>query len=336
MREVLRRRISDGGNYFAAGQTDVEFFSSGCTVFDLALGGGWAEKRIANIVGDKSTGKTLLCIEAAANFAMKYPKSKIRYRECEAAFQPQYAAALGLPIKQVDFGAEQLQTVEDFFEDISAVIAKAKGPELYIIDSLDALSDKAELERDIDEGSYGAQKAKKLSELFRRTVRALAHSNITVIIVSQVRDKIGQSFGRQSARSGGRALDFYASQVVWLSQLGRLSKTIEKIKRPVGIRIKAALDKNKIALPFREANFSLVFGWGIDDTRACLDYLNECGRLGSVNMTERDINKVSQRLMRERDDVLMRKLQSATRANWYEIEKGFLPQRRKYDVDAGS
>src|SRR4029077_5465548 len=246
---------------------------------DLALGGGWAERRIANIVGDKSTGKTLLCIEASANFAVKYPKSKIRYRECESAFQRGYAAALGLPLAQVDFGDEQLQTVEDFFADISAVAKGAKRPELYIVDSLDALSDKAELGRDIEEGSYGSQKAKKLSEMFRRTVRDLASSNVTMIIVSQVRDKIGQSYGRQSSRSGGRALDFYASQVVWLSQLGRLTRTISKIKRPVGIKLKAQLDKNKIALPFREAEFSLVFGWGIDDTRACLDFLHSCGQL---------------------------------------------------------
>src|SRR5262252_7801779 len=87
---------------------DVEFFSSGSKTLDLALGGGWAKPRVANIIGDKSTGKTLLCIEAAANFARQYPTGKIRYRETEGAFQKSYARALGMPIERIDFGKERM------------------------------------------------------------------------------------------------------------------------------------------------------------------------------------------------------------------------------------
>jgi len=95
---MKRERLDNGGgSYFATPKQDVSFISTGCRVLDLALGGGWAERRIANIVGDKSVGKTLLMIEASANFARKYDDGKIYYRECEAAFQPLYVAELGLP-----------------------------------------------------------------------------------------------------------------------------------------------------------------------------------------------------------------------------------------------
>jgi recombination protein RecA len=166
---VRRERLSpSGGNYFSGAKSKLDFITSGSTLLDLALGGGWAERRIANVVGDKSTGKTLLCIEATANFAIKYPKGKIRYREAESAFDKGYAQALGMPIDRIDFGSKKIETVEDLFEDLTKICEKARQKEFVVVDSLDALSDRSELEREIDEGSYGANKAKKMSELFRR------------------------------------------------------------------------------------------------------------------------------------------------------------------------
>src|SRR5262245_41010125 len=162
-----------GGAYFSAPK-QRGFISSGCKLLDMVLGGGWAEGRIANIIGDHSTGKTLLCIEAAANFINKYPKGKVYYREVEAAFDIDYARALGMPVDRVDFShqrKEVIDTVEDVFEDMEQILAKhAKQPALYILDSLDALSDREEAKRDIDKGTFGANKAKKLGELFRRLV----------------------------------------------------------------------------------------------------------------------------------------------------------------------
>src|ERR1019366_3976564 len=98
---MKRERVKPGGNYFSSPKTGIEFISSGCHNLDLALGGGWAEGRVSNIVGDKSTGKSLLAIEACANFAIKYPKGTIRYREAEAAFDRPYAEALGMPVDHV-------------------------------------------------------------------------------------------------------------------------------------------------------------------------------------------------------------------------------------------
>ena len=118
MAERVKKKVKEeGGLYFASPKTDIQFIHSGSKLLDLALGGGWAENRIANIVGDAASGKTLLAIEACTNFANKYSDGAIRYCETEAAFSEEYAAALGMPIERVDFG-EPIVTVEELFEDI--------------------------------------------------------------------------------------------------------------------------------------------------------------------------------------------------------------------------
>ena len=322
---------SAGGSYFAAPKPNIDFISSGCQLLDLALGGGWAERRVANVVGDKSTGKTLLMIEACANFINKYPKGLVRYRESESAFDTPYAGALGMPLDRVDFGNKPLETVEDLFEDLQALAAKPKAyPQLYIVDSLDALSDRAEMERDIDEGSYGASKAKVLSQMFRRVIGPLERANITLLVVSQVRDKIGISFGRKTTRSGGKALDFYASHVVYLSQIKRLQKTIRKVERPIGVRIKAMVDKNKIGLPFRQAEFNIMFGYGVDDVEASARWLHEIGRLGDAELTVEALKDI-EALNRGQ----CKNVRVAARRAWFEVEKSFLPKRRKYERGNG-
>lgn len=333
---VERIRITNpvvtGGNYFAQPKKHIEFISSGSTLLDCALGGGWAEGRISNVIGDKAVGKTLLMIEAAANFARKYPKSKIRYKECEAAFDEPYAEALGMPLDQVDFG-EPLETVEDMFEDMTQVIEKAKGPELYICDSLDALSDRAEMERDMDQGTYGAEKAKKLSQYFRRTVSQASEKKITMLIVSQVRSKIGVTFGKTTTRTGGRALDFYASQIVTLSHIGTSYKTVMGTRRASGIEVKAKVDKNKVGLPYREAQFELVFGFGIDDVAACLEWLKEVKGLDAIDVGSTQIKEFLRELNRMGDKdywAEVKRVHKAVKTRWYEVEEKFMPTRRKY------
>lgn len=332
-----RREKGEGGNYFAHPKTKLKFIPSGCQLLDLALGGGWVRGRVANIVGDKSTGKTLLCIEASANFAMIATKGKIRYREAEAAFDPSYAKALGMPIDRIDFGSadKPFETVEDMFEDLESIVKGAKGPELVIVDSLDALSDRAEVERDMDKGTYGAEKAKLLSQLFRRLIRQMNDKDVTLIIVSQVRDKIGFTVGRQVTRSGGKALDFYASQVVYLAHIGRIVKTVSGLKRPTGVKVLAKLDKNKVALPFREAAFSIRFGYGIDDAQACVDWLKETNSLKSAGIKPDEVpnylNYVLSLTPEEGADEIGR-LREIVAEKWYAIEGEMLTPRSKYGI----
>jgi recombination protein RecA len=330
VRSTKREKI---GNYFVAPKTHLSFIASGCKLLDLALGGGWAEGRIANIIGDKSTGKTLLAIEAAANFIRKYPKARVRYREAEAAFDKPYAGALGMPISRVDFGTAPMVTVEDMFEDLTAIIEKANGPELYILDSLDALSNRAEMSREIDAGTFGAEKAKKMSELFRRLTQGMADKRVTLIIISQIRSKIGFTMGRTTDRQGGRALDFYASQVMYLAQVGRLVRTIAGIKRPTGVSILAKIDKNKVGLPFREAEFDITFGYGVDDIRACLEWLQLAGSLSESGVAKDKIKNYGRAIQAWPDDEYaeeVKRIHEIVDRRWREVEQSFLPVRRKY------
>lgn len=331
---VARVRAEQTGNYFAKAPKGVIFIPTGCVVLDMALGGGWAEGRIENIVGTHSAGKTLLVIEAAANFAIKYPNEGwICYREAEAAFQKEYAAALGMPIDRVDFGDGRLETVEDFHNDLVSIIAQAKGkPVLYILDSLDALSDEAEIARDINQGTYGAEKAKRMSRLFRVLASKLESSRVTLIIISQVRAKIGAvAFGPQKTRSGGQALDFYASHVVYVTTLGKNYRTVGKIKRATSVDIIAKVEKNKVSLPYRDARFEIIFGYGINDVGACLKWLKLGGFLRDLNLTDKTMGAYERNLRNNPDADEIERLHAVVRERWFQIEKTFLPLRGKYD-----
>jgi protein RecA len=308
-------------------------FSSGCTLLDKVLGGGWAYNRMLNLVGDTKTGKTLLAIEAAANFRRENPDGQIVYAECEAAFDVQYAGSVGLPADAVDFPA--VFTVEDVFKDIDSRI-KEKDPDeplLYIVDSMDALSDVAEQKREVDEGSYAMTKAKQVSTWMRRQNQGMSKSNITLLVISQVRDNIGVSFGEKHKRSGGRALDFYASQIVWLTHFKQLKRTVKKVERVYGCQIKAKAKKNRIGMPFRECSFPLIFGYGVQDVIANIDWLDEIGQLDKAGMDEKEAKRQKKRLDVLSDDEfqsLADSVRNAVMSQWDLIEDGFKPVRSKY------
>lgn len=320
--------------------SNLDFIQSGCVTLDCVLGGGWPLGRISNVIGDKSTGKTLLATEACANFARKWPEGHIWYREVERAFDLEYATGLGLPEDRVDFGEEGLdttwETVEDIFEDLKARIADAKEsgqPGLYIIDSLDALSSRAELTRSIDEGSYGMEKQKKLGELFRRLNKGMSQSKIHFLMISQIRDNIGAMFNApKTRRAGGRALDFYASQVIWLSHLKTLNQTRRNIKRSTGIRVKVKCTKNKVGLPHRDCEFSIKFGYGIDELPAAMEFLEQAGAAKDfLNGTKlKDFMAETEQLDDAEYRARIRQARKLVKRAWREVDEQFAPRRRKY------
>lgn len=335
-RKQLKESHRVSSNYSIADQLmdkPEAFFSTGCTVLDLTMGNGIPLSRIVNVVGDKSTGKTLLAIEAMANFNLKYPQGEIIYLEAEAAFDIKYASSIGFPVKSVEVIKDK-DTVDDLFELLTKAIQRddVEKPLLFIVDSLDALSDRAEKDRDIDQGSYGTNKASKLSQMFRRLVKDLAKTNVTMIIVSQVRDNIGVTFGRKTKRSGGRALDFYASIVIYLAEKKKRTKTIRGVKRVVGVDIIAKCDKNKVSAPFRECEFPITFGYGVEDVESGLKYLefvkdkkalNDLG-FTSSKILLKDIQKVQD------DSDFKVKLVDSVRKAWFEFENLFAVSRSKY------
>lgn len=347
---VTRRRVSvateqakAAASYFIdMDKKGIEFISAGASIMDCALGGGWALGRVANIVGDRSSGKTLLAIEAAANFSARYPTGRIRYAESESAFDENYAEALGMPMHAVDLNApdKPMRTVEDWYEDCVAFLEareKDKAPGLYILDSFDALSDDAEMERDIDKGSFGAAKAKKSGELFRKLIGRIEKTRVALIVVSQIRDKIGVTFGETKTRSGGKALDFYASHIVWLAEIGKIKKTMGGVERVIGVEVRARVRKNKVGLPHRECQYPVLFGYGIDDLTAGVEWLLSVGSEALLK-EELGISKAGFKVrinnLREKGGDEVRqfrdKLRALVIAEWTRIESGFLPKAKKY------
>ncbi len=329
----------------------VQFISSGSTLIDLILNGGWGLGRVFNIVGDKSVGKTGLAVEAFANFHIIYPKGRMRYAEAEAAFDESFAQLLGFP-DNVERPDQMLHTVEDFEADFYKFVKKG-GPGLYILDSLDALSDDAEIkkfevnlkkrdkeveadEEDGDEkikGSYGTAKAKRMSELFRLLVQMAEEANCSLGIISQVRDNIGVRFGETKTRSGGRALDFYASQVLWLSELKKIdSKSIHGLLRPIGIEIVAYCKKNKLGFPFRKAGVDLTFAYGIDNQMSNLKWLKAIKVISDQEFKQHKdaINKARENVDYETLAKLDKGLADLVIKEWKEIEASAAPKVQKY------
>jgi recombination protein RecA len=310
---------------------DMEFIGSGSTLLDLVLGGGYPLRRIVNVVGDKSTGKTLLAIEACSKFAETYD-GPIWYTEAEAAFDPRYAEALGMPLDRVSISNDCF-TVEDLYEDLEDKIKKMdKGSRgLYILDSLDALSDRAEQDRDIGDGTYGANKAKQMSALFRKLNQKLSKSNICFIIISQVRDNIGVTFGKKYSRSGGRGLDFYASQVIYLAQMSKKKRTVNKVERTTGIVVRARCEKNKVAMPFRDCEIDITFGYGIDDIKSNVSFLKKIDKLEEITSEKPDkYLKGLDQLNDEDFEKENNRIAELVVEHWFDIEKSFLPTRSKY------
>lgn len=262
--------------------SDLRFINTGVTLLNLALTGnakqGWPLGRMSNIIGDKSSGKTLLAIEAATNFIAAPPKGmvpKVVYYESEAAFDQSYAEGLGMPVDQVDFvGGPDTNTIESFYtciKDTCDALKKNEGC-LFILDSLDGLSTSSELEQKIDAGSYGMSKQKKLSEIFRRLISTIEKHQIHLMIISQIRENINaMPYSPKYRRGGGKALDFYASHIVWLAETGKLKHS--KTNRTQGIQCTAKITKNKVSVPYRDASFPILFGYGTDDITSMVTFL---------------------------------------------------------------
>jgi recombination protein RecA len=305
------------------------FIPTGSTLLDCVLGGGWGLGRFVNIVGDKSTGKTLLAIEACANFIRHFPGLPVRYMDAEAAFDPAYAEVLGFPTDEVELPEDSVDTVEEFAKDFYDFVKRAPKGGLYILDSLDSLSDTAEQKLEIGEsGGFNQGKPKAMNVMFRRINRAAEKAKVTLMLISQTRDKIGVIFGEKQYRAGGRALDFYASQIVWLAHKEIIKRTINNIEREIGIWIKAKNKKNKMGVPFRFCELPILFNYGIDDVLACLYWLEEIGLLKRVGYGKGDnLEKIARRAEQdEAKDIIYETLKA-----WKEIEDSFADGRKKYE-----
>jgi RecA/RadA recombinase len=266
----------------------VIYFRTGSDVLDMVVGGapevyGYPAGKFINIVGDKSAGKTFLANEIIAFAYHQYGKDfKWVYDDCESGYSFSTENLYGFDIMYDDM--IHSETVEQAFCNISDFAESLKKGQfgIYVIDSLDGLTSieakkqaKGRLDahrkgKVYDEGSYNMGKPRYLSkEFFPSLCTVIQNKNILVIIISQVRENIDMFSFEKFKRNGGKALDFYAYVVLWLATM---KKAVKK-GRAVGVEVKAKVTKGKIARPYRECMFSLLFDYGLDNTGTNVDFL---------------------------------------------------------------
>jgi RecA/RadA recombinase len=329
---MSRIRLDDAkSSYFTkTSNKSLIFIPSGSTQLDLVLGGGWPLRRISNVVGDKSTGKTQLAIEAMINFLKMYPNGVVEYQEVESAFDIPYAEELGLDVSRVKI-LEDVETVQGTMEAIDLFLKKVnkkEQPGFRIIDTLDGIYDSDS--NTLEEGYDKARRANNINSLITKSVGKFKRANAHQMIISQVRYNIGVTFGDKYTRSGGKAMDFYISQCLWLSEIKKIVRTIGKIKKDVAIRVRAKCKKNKVGLPYRECEFPVVFGYGIDNITSCIEWLNLIGCLDELEDSDMKLSKLINRI-KSGDKEMYKKMVKLTRKKWFEIETKFLPKYKKYD-----
>jgi recombination protein RecA len=246
----------------------VESISTGAINLDAAIGvGGIPRGRITEIYGPESSGKTTLCLHVVANAQRN--GGVAAYIDAEHALDTEYARKLGvdveaLLISQPDTGEQALEICE--------ILVRSGAVDVVVIDSVAALVPKAEIEGDMGDSHVGLQ-ARLMSQALRKLTGSIARSKTGVIFINQLREKIGVMFGNPETTTGGKALKFYASLRLDIRRIGPV-KDKEDV---VGSHVRVKVVKNKVAAPFKQAEFDIMYAEGISHASLVLDIASEAG-----------------------------------------------------------